>query len=236
MKRPRLRKGPWRAALIGVWALAIPLLVVVGINKVTPYKLILNHTASMPVGLYLLHTGLQPRSVGEIVVVRYQAPEWVARQGITGTHEYFIKRVGALPGAFIQKVGSHIYRCPIARPSNPSAACALMGVRKAQGFDGYTFPPIHFASPVPAGHLYLRSYYAHGTGFDSRYLGYFKLSQVMGLAYPLWTKIPPNPKCPGAPRWIVMSHYFSTTHGFISAQNAEFCSTPEARRMAQPTG
>ncbi|AOV18790.1 hypothetical protein BJI67_16250 (plasmid) [Acidihalobacter aeolianus] len=207
MTGAKLKRIAFLSLAYGVWALAIPLLVVVGINKFTSWRVILNHTQSMPVGLYVLHMGVDPDTlkIGQIVVVRYQAPKWAYVQNITHEHEYFIKRVGALPGAYVEQFGTKIFRCGSAHVSIPSETCSLMGVRKQQGFDGYKFPTLNLTSPVPAGHVYLRSYYAYGTGFDSRYLGYFKLNQVMGVAYPLWTQIPPKPGASNAAKHLVLS-------------------------------
>lgn len=158
-------------------------------NHLTSWKLIYNHTSSMPEGVYLIHEGQHPTHIGQIVVVRYHAPKWAYKEGITGKTEKFIKKIGALPGDHVIIRGRSIYRCPDA--STPIKQCNNLGRRVQQHFDGYTFPGVFLSPVVPKGKMYLES--DSPLGFDSRYLGYFRLSKVIGVAHPILTYGPNYP-------------------------------------------
>lgn len=165
--------------LIGVYAM----------NHLTNWKLIYNRTASMPMGIYVIHERQIPTHAGQIVVVKYDAPEWAYKEGITGKTEKFIKKIGAMPGDHVVEDGRSIYRCPTA--STPVSQCVVLGERVKQEFDGYTFPSMFFAPTVPKGKIYLTS--DSPLGFDSRYLGYFNMSLVIGVAHPILTFGPNYP-------------------------------------------
>lgn len=172
----------WAFNIVVFTILGVALLVM-AMNKWSSWKLVLNTTTSMPLGVYLVREGTLPTHDGQIVVVHYKAPGWALKEKITGQREMFIKKIGALPGDHIVEQGRDILRCPSG--TAPASACKKLGERVVQNFDGLTFPTVYLPSPVPAGKVYLTS--ESPMGFDSRYLGYFELSSVQGVAWPVLT-------------------------------------------------
>lgn len=148
-----------------------------------PYRLVINHTASEPEGVYLLHR-LSSGTIlhrGELVSFRYEAP-WPTPPYTTypnGTG--FLKRLAGVPG---DRVNSDHGRYTLIPPNGHRVT---LGVALSHTPSGVPVPHrAHFHHQIiPARH-----YYMAGDGnpesYDSRYYGLIARDRIIGTARLLW--------------------------------------------------
>lgn len=140
----------------------------------------LNRTQSVPVGLYWVHPKA-PAFVnrGDIVTFRFGsvAPEWALKVHASEIEKNYMKFVIGIPGDQLVQRGPEVWVCRDAR-------CGLAGVRKTRDMKGRPAPWAALPSTIPDGYYFLGSSAKHG--FDSRYLGLVRKSQINGYSAPLW--------------------------------------------------
>ncbi len=152
------------------------LLAAQGLASVSSHTLILNYTASMPLGIYQrvpIHTW-RP---GMVVVITpsqsdrvlFAARGWLMKKGV------LIKPIGALPG---DQVCIH--------HDTVTVNGEVVGPVFAKDSHGLPLPVISGCFVLPRGTVFpLSTYSAHS--FDGRYFGPIPMAQVLGEARPVWT-------------------------------------------------
>lgn len=152
------------------------LLIAQGLASVSSHSLILNYTASTPLGIYQrvpIHTWRH----GMMVVITpspsdkalFAARGWLMKNGV------LIKPIGALPG---DQVCIHNDTVTI----NGKEAGPVF----AMDSHGLPLPVIRGCFVLPRGTVFpFSTYSAHS--FDGRYFGAISMAQVLGEARPVWT-------------------------------------------------
>ncbi len=152
------------------------LLVAQGLSSVSPPTLILNYTASMPLGIYQrvpVHTWRH----GMVVVITpsssdkalFAARGWLMKKGV------LIKPIGALPGDQVC-----IYHDTV------TVNGAAVGPVFAKDSHGLPLPVLRGCFVLPQGAVFPFSTYSTHS-FDGRYFGPIPMAQVLGEARPVWT-------------------------------------------------
>ena len=138
-------------------------------------QLILNYTASMPIGIYKI-VPVRTWRHGMVVVMNPSRPDrkllsergWLMKQGL------LIKPVGALPGDEVCINNETVTVNGIER-----------GSVFAKDTQGRPLPVLRGCFAIASGHLFpLSTHSAHS--FDGRYFGSMAMAQVLGEAQPLW--------------------------------------------------
>lgn len=152
------------------------LLVAQGLVSVSSHTLILNYTASMPLGIYQrvpIHTWRH----GMVVVITpsssdkalFAARGWLMKQGV------LIKPIGALPGDQV-----------CIQNDTVTVNGDDVGPVFAKDSHGLPLPVIRGCFVLPQGTVFpLSTHSAHS--FDGRYFGAIPMAQVLGEARPVWT-------------------------------------------------
>ncbi len=154
--------------------LAVTSIVVVSIHP--PHKhLVLNLTASMPLGLYMLRSRGEPR-VGELVVLRL--PPHAAAIAVVRAYllpnQPALKRVVAEGGDRVCRFG-------------PAVSMHGRLVALARYRDRADKPLLSWTGCRRLGSYELFVLGAAAGSFDSRYFGVVERSAIIGIVEPLWT-------------------------------------------------
>jgi conjugative transfer signal peptidase TraF len=192
--RRAVARTTWRdfAALGGVFC-------VLGVATVAYRRsgVMLNHTASMPVGLYRVVRSAGGRITpalrrGDAVVWCLPAPlvaearrrHYLLRGGCPGDAEPMLKVLGAVPGdtVTVDRLGLAVNGVRL--PNSHPLAFDSHGRRLA------SMPRGEYV--VRPGTAWLWSPY-HALSFDSRYYGAVPVSGLVGVARPLWIRRPKLP-------------------------------------------
>ena len=164
-----------RTALL--WLMAGSSIVLIAISSLiaSSPRLVWNASASAPVGLYRIETGIAPK-VGDLLAVK--APERVARfmaaRGYLPINALLLKRVAALSGTPICRLDERILvaGCEIARAKRRDSQHRVLpqwrGCRRLGDDEVFLVN-----ADVP-------------DSLDGRYFGPFPKRAVIGLAHPLW--------------------------------------------------
>lgn len=139
--------------------------------------LLWNASASVPVGLYAV-TPIEKLKVRDLVAVRAPKPvdRWLIARGYLGPDTPLLKRIAALPGAEVCRIGStiRIGRRPVAealerdrlgRPLPVWQSCRVLRERE-----------VFFLNAGEPASL------------DGRYFGPLRIDTIIGRARPLWTR------------------------------------------------
>jgi conjugative transfer signal peptidase TraF len=151
------------------------LLAAQGLSSVSPPTLILNYTASMPLGIYQrvpIHTWRH----GMVVVITPSSSDkaliaargWLMKTGV------LIKPIGALPGDQV-----------CIQNDTVTVNGKAVGPVFAKDSHGLPLPVIRGCFVLPQGTVFpLSTHSAHS--FDGRYFGAIPMAQVLGEARPVW--------------------------------------------------
>jgi conjugative transfer signal peptidase TraF len=141
-----------------------------------PVKLVWNASASVPIGLYEIEPVRHPAVLDLLAVMppRPLADFMVTRRYI-GRNVPLMKRVMALPGQKVCRIGLHI------TVDGMSIGDALDRDRK-----GRPLPVWQGCRRIPDGDLFLMNPTV-GDSFDGRYFGPLPARDVIGRAVPLYT-------------------------------------------------
>lgn len=122
-------------------------------------------------------------SRGDIVAARFVYPEWVESRPWweKSGPDLLFKRIAAVPGDHLKVTSGKLYVCP-----QDSDQCSLAAVRRNADSRGLSFPPIDLPEVVPDEYFLLLA--DHPMSFDSRYVGLFQRSTILGRAEPYWVK------------------------------------------------
>jgi len=161
-----------------VWLIAGLSIVLIAISSlIAPSpRLVWNASASAPVGLYRIETGIAPK-VGDLLAVR--APEGVARfmaaRGYLPMRALLLKRVAALSGT------------PICRRDD-RILVAGREIARAKPRDGKAriLPQWRGCRKLGDDEVFLVNAGVPDS-LDGRYFGPFPERAIVGLAHPLWT-------------------------------------------------
>jgi conjugative transfer signal peptidase TraF len=156
--------------LIGVSAAVSP-----GLADRSPW-LIWNASASVPIGLYAIHT-VGALRVGDLVVATPPEPlaSFLAESGYLPRGVPLIKRILALPG---QSVCRHELRIVVDGID--------MGAARERDRRGRALPVWRGCRIIAMGEVFLMNW-DEPASLDSRYFGPIPLSAILGRAEPLWT-------------------------------------------------
>ncbi|MHB1666124.1 S26 family signal peptidase [Thiomonas sp.] len=175
----RLTWGRALGLIIAAWAVVV----LIGSQ---PFRPLVNTSASEPLGLYLVHRfGSHPPALrpGELVSFHYRAPAW-AKGRYYRTGARFLKRVGAVPGAWLFTRGRQQFACP---DDQFDAQCRTLGTMLATDPKGRPMRWPHWNGyRISAGEYYMQATLV-STSYDSRYYGLVQASQLIGAAAPVWT-------------------------------------------------
>jgi len=136
--------------------------------------LVVNLTASMPRGLYLLSRDRSPRE-HDIVVVRLTpaANAIAVSRGYLAAHHPVLKRVAGVAGDRVCRFGGAV-------SINGRAAAFAHARDRADR----ALPRWHGCLRLRPRQLFVLG--ASAGSFDSRYFGVIDQSAIVGIAYPLW--------------------------------------------------
>ncbi|MEM9617948.1 MAG: S26 family signal peptidase [Pseudomonadota bacterium] len=137
-------------------------------------RLIWNHTASAPTGLYWLSD--EPFTHGRWVVVssKSDSAQWAEARGHVGKDWPLLKQVAGMPGDEVCRTGHEI------RINNQSVAIA-----KAVDSSVRMLPVWEGCSVLQSDEVFLLT--AHPASLDGRYFGPIRQSDLDGTAIPLMT-------------------------------------------------
>lgn len=137
--------------------------------------LILNCTASMPLGLYWLSRGARPRSAD---LVAFPVPEnvraLVRERRYLPDRAMLLKRIVAEPGDRVCANGTTL-----------SVNDELFGAIASYDSAGRPLPHPAFCGVIPEGEIYVGSHASRS--FDSRAFGPIRVTDIRGTVTPLWT-------------------------------------------------
>lgn len=146
----------------------------------------INLTPSVPVGVYQLHKLEGPLKRGDIVwfcppdtpLFRKVRDEWgdIPHGDCPGGYMHMFKPVAALPGDMVEETHQGVFVNGHRLPNSQPRGRTGKGQRLNPAFGRFQVQP---------GTVWLVSTY-HPQSFDSRYFGPLAMSQVEGIAYPLW--------------------------------------------------
>ena len=136
--------------------------------------LVVNLTASMPRGLYLLSRDRSPRE-HEIVVVRLSpaANAIAVSRGYLAAHHPVLKRVAGVAGDRICRFGG-----AVSINGQPAA------IARARDRTDRALPRWHGCLHLRPRQLFVLG--AAAGSFDSRYFGVIDQSAIVGIAHPVW--------------------------------------------------
>lgn len=159
-----------RKALIGLMTVAI-----LAIGMRAEPLLIWNTTRSVPVGLYVRTSAQSPR-MGDIVAVRPDGAlrRWLHDTGYLPSGALLLKRVAALPGQTVCRVGLEL-----TIDGEPVAQA------RARSRQGIGLPSWSGCRVLGPGVLFLLNR-AVPDSFDGRYFGPTNTASVVGTVRPLW--------------------------------------------------
>lgn len=142
-------------------------------------RLMWNATASVPIGLYVLHPG-GSRQRGELVAVTPPEPlaGYLAARGYLPMGVPLLKHVAALPGQRVCREDGTIL-----------IDGAAVGRSRQRDRRGRALPVWSGCQTIAAGELFLMNIAAPDS-LDGRYFGPLPASSVLGRATPLWTDPP----------------------------------------------
>jgi len=152
------------------------LLATQGLASISPQTLILNYTASMPLGIYQ-RVPIQTWRHGMVVVITPSSSDkalfavrgWLMKQGV------LIKPLGALPGDQV-----------CIQSDTVTINGKAVGPVFAKDSHGLPLPVIRSCFVLAPGTVFpFSTYSAHS--FDGRYFGAIPMAQVLGEARPVWT-------------------------------------------------
>ena len=139
-----------------------------------PKKLIWNASASLPTGLYMIRYRVPRR--GDLVLVKL--PEWARliadQRGFLPANVPALKRVVAISGDRV---------CRVDRTISVNAK-PIAWVRKTDRF-ARNLPVWSGCVTLDEKQIFLLA--DHPKSFDGRYFGVTKLTDVLGVARPVWT-------------------------------------------------
>ncbi len=140
-----------------------------------PIRLVWNSSVSVPVGLYTIAMA-EPLALSDLVAVRAPAPieRFMVARGSIAAGVPLLKRIGALPGQTVCRVGSAI-----------SIDGTQIGEAHAHDRHGRDLPKWQGCRELAHGEIFLMN--AAPDSFDGRYFGPFPARSVIGHATPLWT-------------------------------------------------
>jgi len=148
-------------------------LIAVSMADVVPKKVIWNASASVPVGLYLVEDRVPVR--GDLVLVQF--PKWVAL--IASQRDYLfpslpaLKKVSALLGDVVCRLNENI----TINGNEVSTAHLRDGL-------GRKMPVWMGCRRLRTDEVFLLT--DHPNSFDGRYFGVTQMSDVIGVAKPIW--------------------------------------------------
>jgi len=171
-RRTRSWRLPLAATVTAAVLLAIPQL---------PVRPFVVTTASVPVGLYVLHAGADRLLPGDTVAFEYQAPDWARGRGYAHDGAPFAKYVFGVPGDVVTTDGLRYRVC------NSTGECRDAGSAQRTDRAGRVMHPVDFGTRtvIPAGSYYLGAT-LHERSYDSRYYGLIPAERVLGRISPVW--------------------------------------------------
>lgn len=171
-------------------SLAVKILLVINFSfliglvffKFTPFGIIYNKTASIPLGIYWTVTSVPADSFreGDLIVFKYVPPDW-ARGRYLPEGAKLIKRIGAIPGESLTTsiADLKVFSCK-------KLSCRTIGLIKLKDKEGREVFPLKWDKfAIPSNF-----YYAQGDGedsFDSKYYDLVAKQRILAKAYPLIT-------------------------------------------------
>ncbi|REF68306.1 MULTISPECIES: S26 family signal peptidase [Paracoccus] len=164
-----------RAAYLAATGLAVLVTGAVSVTEIAP-RLIWNASASVPLGLYVLRPVGNP-SVGDLVAVDPPEPlaRFVTARGYVGPGVPLLKRVAALPGQKVCRVGSAV--------TVDGVATATALARDSRSRD---LPVWRGCRVIGGDEIFLLNPGVRDS-LDGRYFGSLPAAAVIGRAIPLWT-------------------------------------------------
>ena len=142
-----------------------------------PPRVLWNASASLPIGLYALAPP-GPLSLGELVAVALppEQAEWVTERGYLGRSALLLKRVAALPGTEVCRIGNAVLI------DGNAVATALETDRH-----GRPLPDWQGCAVLDAHQLFLLLAETPDS-LDGRYFGPTDATSIVARARPIWTR------------------------------------------------
>jgi len=139
-----------------------------------PPRILWNASASLPIGLYALDT-TGPVALGDLVALPPGHVEWVAERGYLGRSALLLKRIAALPGVEVCRIGSEVLI------DGTAVATALET-------DSHGRPmPAWQGCAVLALHQLFLLLAETPDSLDGRYFGPTDAASIVARARPIWT-------------------------------------------------
>ncbi len=141
-----------------------------------PSWLIWNASASVPIGLYAIHTvGALP--VGDLVVIKPPEPlaSFLADRGYLPRSVLLMKHVAALPGQSVCRNGLTV-----------SVDSVTVGKARERDSRGRPLPSWQGCHVIAVGEVFLMNARSVDS-LDGRYFGPLPTASIVGRAAPLWT-------------------------------------------------
>ena len=141
-----------------------------------PPWLIWNASASVPIGLYAIHT-VSALRVGDLVVVKPPEPlaSFLADRGYLPRGVPLVKHVAALPGQFVCRNGLTV-----------SVDAVTVGEARERDSRGRPLPVWQGCRVIAVGEVFLMNARS-ANSLDGRYFGPLPAASIIGRAASLWT-------------------------------------------------
>ena len=140
-------------------------------------RILWNASASLPIGLYAL-IAPGPLSVGDLVAVELPSEyaDWAAERGYLGSAALLLKRVVALPGAEVCRIGDVI-----------QIDGSMVATASAADSQGRPMPDWQGCVMLAEGQVFLLLAETPDS-LDGRYFGPTDAAAIVARARPIWTR------------------------------------------------
>ncbi|MBC8737237.1 hypothetical protein F6X40_10500 [Paraburkholderia sp. UCT31] len=157
--------------------LALTLITAVYGFDVVPWRLAVNRTESLPLGLYFANRNVSNIGKGQLICFVYREPNW-ARGRYLPSGSHICKEVLGVPGDIITARGLSLF-------AQHGAETTYLGDMREADSAGRPVPLPNWSHVViPPGSYYLGSTRSPKS-FDSRYLGLVTTTEIAERIYPL---------------------------------------------------
>lgn len=146
-----------------------------------PYSIVLNRTASIPLGIYLSERARAPLAAGALACFRYQAPDWARPRMYFPDSFELCKMVLGQGGDHVERHGG------VWHVRAKDGSMRRVGPTQLNDSAGRPLPQSALTEgPIPRG-LLLMAAPAYSNSLDSRYLGLVRESEITRRIHPVIT-------------------------------------------------
>ena len=164
---------PWWRLNLREQAVAIVFLAFILVGAWLPDRMTVATSSSLDHRVFFLLPAPAKVELGDYLVFSHRGLSQV-QQGLRADHDQMIKKVGCLPGDYLNMDAANRFFCN-GRP---------LGQGLEADSKGQPLLLFSFKGPVPADKLFMVG--THPRSYDSKYYGYINVHEISHQALPLW--------------------------------------------------